>query len=154
MRIGSKPRSAICHCTPEAPSSERSQRRLAFGSGSRSSVRIRPLGIRASSLPPPPTTSKRMTDFVVASPAVFWSTISEPGAEAAEVDQHLDPLGRVQREARARDRPLEQAAVAGDLQHRAALAELELVRARVGRVEEAQPVDPALRPPSAARPRR
>ena len=40
---------------------------------------MRPRGIRASSLPPPSTTSKRMTCLVVASPEVFWSTICEPG---------------------------------------------------------------------------
>ena len=79
MRAGSKPRLAICHCTPEDVTSERSQRRVALGSGSVSSVRMRPRGIRASSRPPPSTTSKRMTCLVVASPEVFWSTISEPG---------------------------------------------------------------------------
>ena len=64
--------------------------------------------------------------------------------EGAEVDQDLDPLRGVQREPRARDGPLEQAAVGGDLQHLAPVAELEVVRARVGRVEEPQAVDPAL----------
>ena len=145
MRAGSNPRSAICHCTPDASASERSQRRRR--------VRLGQLLERAH--PPardaaPPrcrrraTTSKRITVLRRRLAARRSGARSPSRPEPAEVDQHLDALGRVQRDARARARR----ARAGRRRWRsaasAAVAEPQLVGARVGRVEEAQPVDPAL----------
>ena len=145
MRLGSNPRLAICHCTPPCVSSERSQRRVALGSGSFSSVRIRPRGSRNSSTPPPSTTSKRITARVPAdSPSTFCSTISEPGLKARKSSRTSIRSAGCSGKSRARDRRLQQPAVGGDLQHLTPVAQLELVGARVGRVEEAQPVDPPL----------
>ena len=76
------------------------------------------------------------------------------GAVGREVEHQVDALGRVQRYTRARDRPLEQAAVARDLLHRPPAAEPQRVGARVGGVEEAQPVLAPLHAPCAARRRR
>ena len=75
---------------------------------------------------------------------VFCRTSSEPGLKLRKSTSSSIALGRMQRHGRALDRALEQAAVARDLHHLAAVAEPQLVGARVGGVEEPQPVDPAL----------
>ena len=99
--------------------------------------------MRASSAPPR-ATSKRMTACV----ARLAQQVLQDDLRARPEARGSRPAARSARPGAAapsaRDRALEQAAVARDLDDRAALPEPQLVGARVGRVEEAQPVDPAL----------
>ena len=146
MRMGSKPALAICHCTPPAVSSERSQRRVALGSGSFSSVRIRPRGIRASSTPPPLDDVEAHDRARRRPPRRRCSArmICEPGLKPRKSTstsiRSAGCSGKPERATGASSSPPSD----GDLQHLAALAQPEVVRAGVGGVEEAQPVDPPL----------
>ena len=59
-----------------------------------------------------------------------------------EVDDHLGPLCRAEQDLLAAHRFRHQAAVGGDLDHRRAVGEVDVVGAEAGDVEEAQPVSP------------
>ena len=88
---------------------------------------MRPVGIRASSAPPPLTTSKRSTFFVPAdSPSTFCSTISDPGLKPRKSSRNSCRSAGWMSDVVRDTGPLEQAAVGRDLQHRAAVAELEV----------------------------
>ena len=144
IRVGSKPRSAICHCTPdgveqrEVPAAARVRRRA------------------APRAPHPAARDPRLLDAAAAddveahdvrrrrSPAVFCSTISEPGLNSRKSTstsiRSAGCSGKLERATGRSSRPPSEAICSIC----AAVAELELVGARVGGVQEAQPVDPPL----------
>ena len=145
MRISENPPPAICHTEPPParPWKVSGHARSMLTSGSSSSS-ASCFGMRASSAPPL-TTSKRMTALVDGSPTVLCRITFEPtpnwrkstitstrSAGSSGIDVPHAPACR------------QQPAVGADLDHLAAVAELERVGAGVGRVEEAQPVQPPL----------